>query len=90
MLARDAERLAAQRMLAESIARDLGPKGVHVAYLVIDAVIDLAWTRARYKDAPDDFFIQPADIAGEVFHLAHQPRTAWSFLSEIRPFREAW
>ncbi|ODT89228.1 SDR family NAD(P)-dependent oxidoreductase [Phenylobacterium sp. SCN 70-31] len=81
---------AAQRILAESIARDVGPKGVHVAYLVIDAVIDLAWTRARYKDAPDDFFIQPADIAGEVFHLAHQPRTAWSFLSEVRPFRETW
>lgn len=81
---------AAQRILAESIARDLGPKGVHVAYLVIDAVIDLAWTRSRYQDAPDDFFIQPADIAGEVFHLAHQPRTAWSFLSEVRPFRESW
>jgi NADP-dependent 3-hydroxy acid dehydrogenase YdfG len=81
---------AAQRILAEAIARDLGPKGVHVAYLVIDAVIDLAWTRERFKDAPDDFFIAPADIAGEVFHLAHQPRTAWSFLAEVRPFREAW
>ena len=81
---------AAQRILAESIARDLGPKGVHVAYLVIDAVIDLAWTRERYKDAPDDFFIRPADIAGEVFHLAHQPRTAWTFLAEVRPFRETW
>jgi NAD(P)-dependent dehydrogenase (short-subunit alcohol dehydrogenase family) len=81
---------AAQRILAESIARDLGPKGVHVAYLVIDAVIDVPWTRERFKDAPDDFFIQPADIAGEVFHLAHQPRTAWSFLAEVRPFREVW
>jgi NAD(P)-dependent dehydrogenase (short-subunit alcohol dehydrogenase family) len=81
---------AAQRILAESIARDLGPKGVHVAYLVIDAVIDVPWTRERFKEAPDDFFIQPADIAGEVFHLAHQPRTAWSFLAEVRPFREAW
>jgi NAD(P)-dependent dehydrogenase (short-subunit alcohol dehydrogenase family) len=81
---------AAQRILAESLARDLGPKGVHVAYLVIDAVIDVPWTRERFKDAPDDFFIQPADIAGEVFHLAHQPRTAWSFLAEVRPFRETW
>lgn len=81
---------AAQRILAESLARDLGPKGVHVAYLVIDAVIDVPWTRERFKDAPDDFFIAPADIAGEVFHLAHQPRTAWSFLAEVRPFREAW
>lgn len=81
---------AAQRILAESLARDLGPKGVHVAYLVIDAVIDVAWTRERFKDAPDDFFIAPTDIAAEVFHLAHQPRTAWSFLAEVRPFREAW
>lgn len=64
---------AAQRILAESIARDLGPKGVHVAYLVIDAVIDVPWQRARLKDVRDDFFIQPATIADEVFHLAHQP-----------------
>src|SRR5438270_12879865 len=46
---------AAQRILAESMARDLGPKGVHVAYLVIDAVIDLAWTRRMFPSAPDDF-----------------------------------
>ncbi len=81
---------AAQRILAEALARDLGPKGIHVAYLVIDAVIDVPWTRERFKDTPDDFFIQPVDIAGEVFHLAHQPRTAWSFLAEVRPFRENW
>ena len=47
----------------ESIARDLGPQGVHVAYLVIDAVIDVPWARQRFKDAPDDFFIKPAAIA---------------------------
>lgn len=81
---------AAQRILAESIAREMGPKGVHVAFLMIDAVIDLKWTRARYPDRPDDFFIKPADIAQEAFHLAHQPRSAWSFLTEIRPFRETW
>lgn len=81
---------AAQRILAESLARDLGPQGVHVAYLVIDAVIDVPWARERFKDAPDDFFIQPASIAAEVFHLAHQPRDAWSFLAEVRPFRETW
>jgi short-subunit dehydrogenase len=81
---------AAQRILAESLARDLGPKGVHVAYLVIDAVIDVPWARERLKDRPDDFFIQPASIAAEVFHLAHQPRDAWSFLAEVRPFHEAW
>ncbi|WP_293900204.1 SDR family NAD(P)-dependent oxidoreductase [Phenylobacterium sp.] len=81
---------AAQRILAESIARDMGPKGVHVAYLMIDAVIDLAWTRARNPEKPDDYFIRPADIADEVWHLAHQPRSAWSFLTEIRPFGETW
>ncbi|WP_068875158.1 MULTISPECIES: SDR family NAD(P)-dependent oxidoreductase [unclassified Phenylobacterium] len=81
---------AAQRILAESLARDLGPKGVHVAYLVIDAVIDVPWAREMMKDKPDDFFIQPASIAAEIFHLAHQPRDAWSFLAEVRPFHEPW
>lgn len=81
---------AAQRILAESMARELGPKGVHVAYLVIDAVIDLPWQRERLPNAPDDVFITPASIAEEVFHLAHQPRDAWSFLAEIRPHRESW
>ena len=81
---------AAQRILAESLARDLGPRGVHVAYLVIDAVIDVPWAREQMPEAPDNFFIQPASIAAEVFHLAHQPRDAWSFLAEVRPFHEPW
>src|SRR5689334_17427332 len=81
---------AAQRILAEAIARDLGPKGIHVAYLVIDAVIDVAWTRERYKDKPNDFFIQPAAIAEEIWHVAHQERCAWSFNVELRPYGETW
>ena len=81
---------AAQRILAEAIARDAGPKGVHVAYVVIDAVIDVPWTRERFKDRPDDFFIKPAAIADEIFHLAHQDKSAWSFNVEIRPYGEAW
>lgn len=81
---------AAQRILAESIAREMGPKGIHVAYFMIDAVIDVAWTRQRFKDRPDEFFIQPAAIADEAWHLAHQPRSAWSFLTEVRPFAESW
>lgn len=81
---------AAQRILAESIARELGPKGVHVAYVLIDAVIDLEWTRKRFPDAPDEFFIKPAAIADEVWHVAHQDRCAWSFNVELRPFRETW
>jgi short-subunit dehydrogenase len=81
---------AAQRILAEAIARELGPKGVHVAYVMIDAVIDLEWTRKRWPDAPDDFFIKPAAIADEVWHVAHQDRSAWSFNVELRPFGETW
>jgi len=76
--------------LLESMARRLGPDGIHVAYVAIDAVIDLPWTRKRWSDAPDDFFCQPADIAGEVFRIAKQPKSAWSFESVIRPHCETW
>ncbi len=81
---------AAQRILAESMARTLGPQGVHVAYLAIDAVIDLAWTRKAFPDKPDAYFIKPDDIAGECWHLVHQPRSAWTFDVQIRPDGEAW
>jgi short-subunit dehydrogenase len=81
---------AAQRILAEAMARELGPKGIHVAYLVIDAVIDVPWARERFKDQPDDFFIKPTAIADELWHVAHQDRSAWSFNVEARPFGEKW
>jgi NADP-dependent 3-hydroxy acid dehydrogenase YdfG len=81
---------AAQRILAEAMARDLGPKGVHVAYIVIDAVIDVPWARERFKTKPDDFFIAPAAIADEAWHVANQPRSAWSFNVEVRPYGETW
>lgn len=82
---------AAQRILAEAMARDLGPQGVHVAYVTIDGMIDLEWTRAGPgKDKPDDFFIQPSAIADEVFHIAHQDRSSWTFDLVIRPFGEVW
>ena len=81
---------AAQRILAESMARHLGPKGVHVAYVIVDAVIDLEWTRRLNSDKPDEFFCKPDDIADEIWHVAHQPRSAWSFNVEIRPFGEPW
>jgi NADP-dependent 3-hydroxy acid dehydrogenase YdfG len=81
---------AAQRILAEAMARDLGPKGVHVAYIVIDAVIDVPWARERFKTKADDFFIAPAAIADEAWHIANQPRSAWSFNVELRPFGETW
>jgi NAD(P)-dependent dehydrogenase (short-subunit alcohol dehydrogenase family) len=81
---------AAQRILAESMARTLGPQGVHVAYLAIDAVIDLPWTRKRNPDKPDSYFCKPADIAEECWHLAHQARSAWTFDVMIRPDGENW
>lgn len=81
---------AAQRILAEAIARELGPKGIHVAYVIIDAVIDLAWTRERFAGRPDEFFIKPAAIADEIWHLLQQDSSAWSFNVELRPYGETW
>lgn len=81
---------AAQRILAESMARSLGPQGVHVAYLAIDAVIDVPWTRKAYPDRPDSFFCLPKDIADQAWHLVHQPRSAWTFDVQIRPDAEPW
>ena len=81
---------AAQRILLESIARQIGPQGVHVAYVAIDAVIDLPWTRERWPERPDSFFAKPAEIAEEVYRIARQPRSTWTFDSVIRPFGEPW
>jgi len=84
MLARSRARLIALEREIESA------RAVHVAYVMIDAVIDLEWTRQMFPNAPDEFFIKPAAIAEEVWHVAHQDRSAWSFNVELRPFRETW
>jgi len=81
---------AAQRILAESLARSLGPKGIHVAYLAIDAVIDVPWTRKQYADKPDDYFAKPAAIADVAWTIAHQGRSTWAFDVVVRPFGENW
>ena len=82
---------AAQRILAESIAREFGPKGIHVAYFIIDAMIDTPRTRPILApDKPDDFFAKPPAIAEEVFRVAHQDPSTWSFTVELRPFGESW
>ena len=80
---------------ADRIAKPYGGQGIDVpceqaAYLAIDAVLDLPWTRRRSPDAPDEFFCNPDEMAGEVRHLAHQPKSAWSFDVTIRPFAEKW
>jgi NADP-dependent 3-hydroxy acid dehydrogenase YdfG len=81
---------AAQRVLLESIARAAGPKGIHAAYVAIDAVIDVPWTRKHFHDKPDDFFCKPQDIAEVCYSVAHQPRSAWVSDIVIRPFGENW
>lgn len=81
---------AAQRILAQSMARTLGEQGVHVSFIVIDAVIDVPWTREAFADKPDDFFIQPSAIADQAWHLAHQDPSCWTFEIDVRPFKEVW
>lgn len=81
---------AAQRSLAESMARHLGPSGIHVATVIIDGVVDTAATRKMMPDKPDDFFIQPDDIVCVVFQLVQQKQSTWSSEIEIRPFGEIW
>ncbi len=81
---------AAQKSLAESMARHLWPAGIHVALVVVDGVVDLPTTRQRMPGKPDSFFIQPDDVAETVFFLTKQPPSAWSFEVETRPFVESW
>ena len=81
---------AAQRSLAELMAKHLGPSGIHVAIIIIDGVVDLPRTRQFMSDKPDDFFVKPDDIAATAHWLAQQPRSAWSFEVEARPFAEKW
>jgi NAD(P)-dependent dehydrogenase (short-subunit alcohol dehydrogenase family) len=81
---------AAQRVLAESLARSLGPKGIHVSYLAIDAVIDVPWTRQAFADKPDDFFAKPSAIADVAWSIVHQDRSTWAFDVVVRPFAEPW
>lgn len=81
---------AAQRSLAESMARHLWPAGIHVSLLIIDGMIDLERTRASMPDTPTDFFLQATDIAETVWQTTRQSRSAWSFEVEARPFGENW
>lgn len=82
---------AAQRILSQSLAKQLGPKGIHVCYIVIDGVIDTEETRTHFApDEPDEFFIQPQRIAETALMLARQDRSAWTFEIDIRPFGEKW
>ena len=81
---------AGQRSLAQSMARDLGPKGIHIGYVIIDGIIDLERTRARLPDKPDAFFMRASSIADSVYMLTEQERSAWTFELDLRPFGERW
>src|SRR5438034_1293003 len=91
MLARSRDRLIALEREIES-ARAYPCDVTDEAGLekTLDAVRALEWTRQMFPNAPDEFFIKPAAIAEEVWHVAHQDRSAWSFNVELRPFRETW
>lgn len=81
---------AAQRSLAQSMARSLWPAGIHVAMVIIDGVVDLPRTRQSMPDKPQSFFVQPDAVAATVYWLSQQPASAWAFEVEARPFAEAW
>lgn len=81
---------SAQRALAQSMAKHLGPDKIHVSYVIIDGVINLERTRAWLPDKPDEFFMDPDQIAESVYFLTQQPSQAWTFELDLRPFGEKW
>ena len=81
---------AAQRSLAQSLARQLWPAGIHVALVIVDGIVDEPFMRAKLADRPDEFFVKPEDIADTLMQLVWQRRSAWSFEVEARPFGETW
>lgn len=84
----------ALRALAQSMARELGPKGIHVAHVVIDGAIDTKWTREMFPDwfdsRPEDGVMKPDELAEIYWQLHAQPRAAWTFETDVRPYAEPW
>ncbi|MBI2737276.1 MAG: SDR family NAD(P)-dependent oxidoreductase [Rhodospirillales bacterium] len=90
---------AGLRAVAQAAARELGPRNIHVAHLVIDSGVDTAWVRERIKERegadalaklPPDRLMRPQAVADAYWALYRQPRDAWSSEMEIRPFGEKW
>jgi NAD(P)-dependent dehydrogenase (short-subunit alcohol dehydrogenase family) len=79
-----AQAKAAQRSLAQSFARQLGPEGIHVALVIVDGGI------GTDEQSDDEGRLRPSDIAATVYHLATQPKSAWTFEVDVRPFKENW
>lgn len=84
----------ALRALAQSMARELGPQGIHVAHLIVDAAIDTAFIREnfpdRYAAKARDGIVNPEHIADTYWMLHQQPRDAWTHELDIRPWIEHW
>lgn len=84
----------ALRMVAQSMARELGPQGVHVAHSVIDGAIDTDFIKQRHPDfdgaKAQDLILSPAAIAAQYVMLHKQPRTAWTHELDLRPWGEKW
>jgi NAD(P)-dependent dehydrogenase (short-subunit alcohol dehydrogenase family) len=85
---------AALRALAQSMARELGPKGLHIAHVIIDGLIDTAFTQEhfaqRVAEAGPDGILNPDHIAEAYWYLHKQPRDAWTFELDLRPSVEHW
>ena len=84
----------ALRALAQSMARELGPRGIHVAHLVIDGAIDTEFIARnfpeRYARKADEGILSPESIAEAYWQLHRQPRNAWTFEQDLRPWMETW
>ena len=84
----------ALRALAQSMARELGPRNVHVAHVVVDGAIDTEFIRTsfpeRYALKSEDGILNPEHIAENYWHLHAQPRDAWTFELDLRPYMERW
>ena len=84
----------ALRALAQSMARELGPQGIHVAHVVIDGAIDTAFIAQnfpeRYAKKAEDGILDPEAIAEAYWQLHRQPRSAWTHELDLRPWYEPW
>ena len=84
----------ALRALAQSMARELGPLNIHVAHVVVDGAIDTAFIRdtfpERYALKQQDGILNPDHIAENYWYLHTQPRDAWTFELDLRPYMERW
>ena len=78
----------ALRGLAQVMARDLGPRKIHVAYANIDGAIDTPFIRERFPSIKDEDMLRPSAIAETYWHLAHQDESAWTQELDVRPFKE--